>query len=151
MGAVRKTSKFFVLEDFEKLLYYWASVRDLSADVVYEGYAERSVMELESEVPAGSIYAAYSAVRRKLGEPAADYSRVYFYLEEERREEGRERFGENRSREANVVMLKKMEGMEIYGQMTSLVWSFVDIWNLKDWYGKDFIKQLRREFDELLS
>lgn len=41
--------------------------------------------------------------------------------------------------------------MENYGFKTTLVQTFVDIWNLKDWYSKDFTASLEGKINELLS
>lgn len=77
IGAIRKTSKFFVLEDFDKLLYYWASVRELEKDIVYATYYPGRSLTAESELPAGSIYGGHTAAKILLKEAPADYDKIH--------------------------------------------------------------------------
>ena len=46
LGAIRKESKFFVLEDFQKFLYYWASVRNLEMEYYHNLITQKSWQEL---------------------------------------------------------------------------------------------------------
>lgn len=151
MGAIRKTSKFFVLEDFEKLLYYWASVRKLETDIVYNTFFEDGVFNIEGFVPSRSIYAGYSAGRRLLKEAPADYAKVYFYISQKRLAEVRQRFPRNDKQDPNIFVLEMPENMPSYGPITTLPQTFVDIWNLRDWYAKDFTNSLKEKIDGLLS
>lgn len=151
MGAVRKTSKFFVLQDFDKLLYYWASLRKLEADVIYQTYWESGVAEIEGLIPPNSIYAAYSAARKLLGEPPADYSQVYFYYPPENIAEVQTRFPPNKRAAPNIVVLRLPSSLSRYGPITTLPQTFVDIWNLPDWYSRDFTNELSDKMHELLS
>jgi hypothetical protein len=41
--------------------------------------------------------------------------------------------------------------MAKYGPVTTLPQTFVDIWNLKDWYGQEFIKRLEEKINAILS
>jgi hypothetical protein len=41
--------------------------------------------------------------------------------------------------------------MKRFGPVTTLPQTFVDIWNLKDWYGQDFIKRLEEKINEKLA
>ena len=41
MGAIRKSSKFFILQDFYKLLLYWGSIRQISKDIIYSKLCKR--------------------------------------------------------------------------------------------------------------
>ena len=47
IGAIRKESKFFVLADFKKLLYYFASFRNFNKDIIYQTYVDEPVGEIE--------------------------------------------------------------------------------------------------------
>src|SRR3989339_19156 len=111
-GAIRKETKFFVLADFKKLLYYWASIRNLEKDIIYKTNYEASIPEIEGLLPASAIYAGYSA---------------------------------------GLFILKASPTTKKYGAITPLPQTFVDIWNLKDWYGQDFIKKLTEKIDGILS
>jgi len=149
MGSIRKTSKFFVLQDFDKLLYYWASVRNLENDIVYETYYPDSILKAEGEIPAGSIYAGYSATRRLLKEAPADYSKLYSYFKDI--EYFKQRFPVNKEQSPNVFVLKMPEAMPQYGGITTLPQTFVDTWNLRDWYAHDFTNALKEKIHGLLS
>lgn len=151
IGAIRKETKFFVLEDTIKLLYYWASIRNVQKSILYETYAEGSIHEREGLVLPSGIYACYSAATKHLGEPPADYTQLYFYESEKNLKEVERRFPKQNRQAANVYILKKSPGMGAYGQITTIPQTFVDIWNLRDWYSKDFVVKLEEKIHELLS
>lgn len=151
IGAVRKESKFFVLEDFQKLLYYWASVRNLARDVIYTTHVDLPILEIEGQAPPESVYAGYSAARHLLGEPPADYAAVYFYIQPESLTQFQERFPLNTDAPVNVIALRLPKNVPHTKEGTTLVQTFVDIWNLKDWYAKDFLHALEEKIDGLLS
>ncbi|HBH46096.1 MAG: hypothetical protein A2445_01965 [Candidatus Jacksonbacteria bacterium RIFOXYC2_FULL_44_29] len=150
-GAIRKETKFFVLADFKKLLYYWASIRNLEKDIIYKTNYEASIPEIEGLLPASAIYAGYSAGRFILKEAPADYAKVYFYLDEADLGMAKDRFPENKKNPPNLFILKASPTTKKYGAITTLPQTFVDIWNLKDWYGQDFIKKLTEKIDGILS
>jgi len=151
LGAIRKESKFFILEDFQKLLYYWASVRNLEKDIIYQTYFDADVLEIEGLLPPESIYAGYSAGRRILKEAPADYSKVYCYLFEVDIVKVKERFPESKKKPANLFILKQHPTMKNYGEISSLPQTFVDIWNLKDWFSHDFTQKLEEKINGILS
>ena len=98
-----------------------------------------------------SIYAGHSAAAKHLTEPPADYTQLYFYESSEQIIDVEQRFPKNESNQPNTFVLNKYSGMDAYGQITTLAQTFVDIWNLKDWYAKDFIAKLEEKIHELLS
>jgi hypothetical protein len=153
IGAIRKSSKFFVLENFKKLLYYWASVRHFENNIIYRTYYPDPILKAQGELPAGGIYGAYTAASYLLGTPPADYDKIYYYYEEVR--DFKKRFPENKKLPANIFVLK-MKGVKDYsarypGGVTTLPHTFVDIWNLSDWYATDFINALEEKMNEFLS
>lgn len=150
IGAIRKTSKFFILGDFKKLLYYWATVRRFKKDIIYQTYVDAPVVEIEGLLPKESIYACYSAGRRILQEAPADYAKVYFYFNIEKIEIVKNRFLPNDKKEPNLFILLKSFDMNKYGLITTIPQTFVDIWNLSDWYSKDFTQALEEKIDGLL-
>jgi len=151
IGAVKKTAKFFTLSDFKKLLFYYASNRNLINDIIYEAALDMPVAEIEGLVPSQSIYSCYSAAKRLLKEPPADYSKVYIYLEEMYLPEIIKRFGKPSSKSPNFFVLKIHETMKRYGNITTVPQTFVDIWNLGDWYSRDFISALEDKINGILS
>lgn len=151
-GAIRKASRLFVLEDPKKLLYYWASVRNLERDMLARATTPGSVRELEGLALPGSIYAGYSAARFLLPEVPADYSTVYFYLAQEQLPAFIERFGaDSATDQPTVVALAMPADMPALGSHTTLIQTFVDIWNLRDWYAREFINTLEIKINGLLS
>jgi len=151
VGAIRKTGKAFVLHDVKKLLYYWASVRNLSRDVLYATTTDAPIREIEALALPGSLYGAYSAARRLLGEPPADYSTVYFYIAPQELAAFRRRFPPVSRPPVNTVALKMPPTLPSYGPTTTLVQAFVDCWNLADWYAREFTRVLEERIDALLS
>lgn len=153
IGAIRKESKFFVLAHFKKLLYYWASLRSLQKDILYRAAAETPVLETEGLAVPQTVFACYSAARHHLDEAPADYTKVYWYAGPKEWEALRRRFPHRRGtgREAAVFVLRKPETLICEGHYTTLVHTFVDIWNLTDWYAHDFCQALEEKIDGLLS
>ena len=151
MGAIRKAGKFFVLQDFKKLLYYWASVRSLTRDVLYGTAADLPVREIEGLALPGSLYGAYSAATKLLGEPPADYSKVYFYILPDQLANFQRRFPPRPKNPPNTFALKMLPLLGKYGSTTTLAQTFVDLWNLTDWYARDFTQALEGKIDGLLS
>lgn len=151
LGAIRKESKFFVLENFQKLLYYWGSVRNLENDIIYQTYFDADILEIEGLLLPESIYAGYSAGRQILKQAPADYSKVYCYFSKADLAKVKERFPANKEKPANLFILKQHPAMKHYGSVTTLPQTFVDIWNLKDWFSRDFTQKLEEKINGILS
>ena len=148
MGAVRVTGRFFVLEDPEKLLYHWASARNLRKDLIYQTRVDLPVLEIEGQMPAGVVFGAFSAFRQRFQMVPADYDKVYVYTNN--LAEIKKRFPQNGG-PANLFVLASDEFLFSYGYFTSLGQTFVDLWNLKEWYAKEFINALREKINGLLQ
>lgn len=148
MGAVRVTGRYFVLEDPEKLMYHWASIRNIESDILASFKIEKSVLEIEAKMPPEVIFGAYSAVRMTSAIPPADYDKVYIYTNDT--EKIKERF-EIKKGIPNLFILKPDEFLTNYGQTTILAQSFVDLWNLKDWYAREYVKAVKEKIDAILS
>lgn len=151
IGAVRKESKFFVLSDAIKLLYYWANVRNLKRRIIYQTHVNARVQDREGLALPTSIFACYTAGKLILCEAPADYTAVYFYDEQKNLKQTQERYPHNTRKPPNVFILEKTQYMASYGQFTTLPLTFVDIWNLPDWYAKNFTKALEEKIHALLS
>lgn len=151
LGAIRKESKFFVLENFQKLLYYWASIRNLENDIIYQTYFDADILEIEGLLLPESIFAGYSAGRQILKEAPSDYSKVYCYFTEAEIAKFKDRFPANKEKPANLFILKQHPVMKHYGSVTTLPQTFVDIWNLKDWFSRDFTQKLEEKINGILS
>jgi len=147
MGAVKITGRFFILEDPEKLLYHWASVRNLEKDLILKGKVNLPILEIEGQVPPQVIFGGYSAFRQTLKTAPADYDKVLIYAPNKDIIE--KRFKIEKGRE-NLFIFKADKFLANYGPITPLAQTFVDLWNLSDWYAKEFTKALKKKIDELL-
>ncbi|MBS3121973.1 winged helix-turn-helix transcriptional regulator [Candidatus Woesearchaeota archaeon] len=145
MGAVTVKLKNFVVVDTRKILFYWASIRKLEKDIIYQTRADMPVKNIESLMPSPVIFGAYSAYKFKFKDVPADYSEMYVYVSEEEISEIKNRFPPSKN-PPNLFVLKKDLMMNNYAQknlrITTEAQIFVDLWNLKEWYAKEFLKAL---------
>lgn len=148
MGAVRVGGRFFSLEDWEKLLYHWASVRNLDRDIIFRGHVDLPVLEIEGLMPPDVVFGLYSACRLWLGTAPADYDKVYVYAESA--DDVSKRYEWTRGRE-NLFILAADSRLGRFGQKTTLAQTFVDLWNLGDWQAKEYVRALAEKIDGLLS
>lgn len=144
MNAIKVKQRSFDVIDKRKILYYWASKRNLEKEIIFKTRAEKEVKKIESEMPADAIYAAYSAYKFRFKDVPTDYSEVYVYSDN--LEEIEKRFPKN-NKTPNLFVLKKDRNMK---EMTAAN-IFVDLWNLKEWYAKDFLKALEGKLDGILE
>ena len=145
LGGIRVGGRGFDIVDYEKILYHWANVRQLSKDVAFSFRLNEPVREIEGQLPPDSYLTAYSAIRQRFGEPPADYESVYCYHSHP--EIVKNRF----QKKPNVFILQADPFLYLYGKELSLGHIFVDLWNLTDWYAKDFVTYLKGVIDGLLS
>ncbi|EKD80265.1 MAG: hypothetical protein ACD_40C00157G0003 [uncultured bacterium] len=150
IGAIRKSGKFFVVSDVQKLLYLWATIRNLSKDILYQTSSSLNIHELEGLAPSTALYGGYSAAVQLLGEPPSDYSSLYLYSDEEYLEEIQLRYPLSKLGSTKIVILKKPSYLP-FPTHTSLPHTFVDIWNMSDWFAQDFIRGLEDKIHGLLS
>jgi len=148
LGAVKVTGRFFQLTNFEKLLHLWASFRKFSADTIYQTHAGSSVLEIEKNMPSDVTFGAYTAFKMQFKEVPADYDKVYVYsnnvLEIEKRFPREEGY-------INLITLKEDSFLKNYGSLTTPAQTFVDLWNLPEWYAQDFWKNLEQKIDAILA
>lgn len=144
MNAVEVRQRCFNIIDAKKILYYWASIRKLEKDIIYSTRVDSDAREIEKNMPKDVIYAAYSAYYFAFKECPSDYSEVYVYSSADLEE----RFRKN-SNPANLFVIKKDEFMA--GKTTSMAQTFVDLWNIRTWYAKDFLKALEMRINGLLE
>lgn len=144
MNSIEIKQRCFNVIDARKILYYWASIRNLEKDIIYSTRVNLTAREIEKHMPRDIVYAAYSAYCFKFKDAPSDYSEVYVYgcdsLEK--------RFKKN-DKPANLFVIKKDEFIK--GKTTSLAQTFVDLWNIKTWYAKEFLKALEARINGLLE
>ncbi len=145
MGAISIMPRGFKILDTEKVLYYWANVRSLAKDVIYATRAEMPVSDIEKNAPSGTVFAAYSAYKFAFDDAPADYSEVYLYSDDI--EEIKKRFPHSKNT-PNLFVLKPDKILKKYGGVTTIGQTFADLWNIKEWYAKDFLKALEARIHE---
>ncbi len=143
MGAINVKKMCFHVVNTKKILYHWASIRNLKTDIVYSTRAEKSVIEIEKYMPDSAIFTAYSAYRLKFKDAPADYSEVYVYCNDI--EEIKNRFPESK-KIPNLFILKKDKSIDKYGKIATNANIFVDLWNLPEWYAQEFLKAMEQKW-----
>lgn len=133
INSIKKALKYFIVTDPKRILLYWASIRNLEKDIIYKTRVEKGVTQIEKNMPSDIIYGAYSAYKFTFKDIPADYSEVYVYSNN--LAEIKKRFPENKN-PPNLFVLKK----DISKMTKANI--FVDIWNLKEWYAREFLKAL---------
>lgn len=146
LGAVRIGKRHSEVVDYEKILYHWANHRSLEKDIRYKLRINLPIMEIEGRLPDNTIPTGFTAVREKYGEPPADYDKIYCYHPNPELIEARF-FKSIIPGNPNFFILQA----DPFLKSLSLSQIFVDLWNMHDWYAKDFCRYIKIKFDELLS
>jgi DNA-binding transcriptional regulator YhcF (GntR family) len=148
MNAIEKKRFGFSVIDARKILLFWASIRKIEREIVYQTYLNESVEKIESEIPANSIFTAYSAFKFRFKEIPSEYSEVIVYGE---KEDFEKRFGkENLKFKPNLIVLKLDEHLLKF-KIAPLAQIYVDLWNLPTWYAKDFLKKMEEKLHGILE
>jgi hypothetical protein len=148
IGACEITGRFFQIRDIEKFLHLWGTFRNFKKDIIYSTHIDASVSEIENSVPAGVIFGAYTAYKKTFGDVPADYDQVYIYTYDVK--PIKERFPSKKGYQ-NLIVLKADPFFKKYGKITPLPQTFVDLYNLPQWYAKDFIRALKEKIDAILA
>ncbi|MCX6814707.1 MAG: hypothetical protein NTY20_03610 [Candidatus Aenigmarchaeota archaeon] len=141
INAIEKKSRGFVVINYRKLLLYWASNRNLERDIVYQTRVDKSVNEIERDLPP-VMFAAYSGYKFVFGIVPADYSEVVVYADDEKI---RERFGKKGGK-PNLIVLKTDPHLRKFRKVP-MAQIYVDLWNLGTWYAEDFLKELEKKME----
>ena len=144
IGAIKVTGRNFKMADAEKFLYLWATVRNLEKEIVYQTNADASPKEIEGAMPPGVIFACHSAYSQKYGEMPADYDKVYIYATSAQLAEIKKRFP-FKNGYVNLIALRADSVLEKFGDTTPDVQTFADLWNLREWYAKEFLNALKQK------
>lgn len=148
MNAIKVNPRNFRVVSPKKILYYWASNRNLQKDIAYSTRVEAPVREIEKRMPGGSVFTGYSGYWFRFSDAPADYSEVYVYAED--MGEMRTRFPESK-KPANLFALQKDELMREYSGVAPIGLLFADLWNMPEWYASDFLKALEARVDAVLE
>lgn len=145
LGAIEVTGRFFRLRDFEKLLLVWATQRYIIRDIIYQTHIEMTTQKIEGSMPPNTVFGAFSAYRLKYEESPADYDAVYIYSKDLEAIQQRFPKEKNRKKNPNLFVLKPDKFLDEFGTITPDVQTFVDLWNLPQWYAKDFLEALKKK------
>ena len=140
LGIVKVYKRHFEVIDLKKLLIYTCVQRNFYKDIIDSFHVEASIKEIESSMPPKVTYTSYSAYRLLFNEAPSDYSEIYVYSNENLRK----RFKINDKKRPNLFVLKKDFNMTNIAPMPLI---YIDLWNLKEWYAKEFLKS----FEERLK
>ncbi len=141
LGAIEKRKFGFRIIDREKALIFWANARNLAKDIIYRTRVS-SIRDIEKMMSAKAIFTAFSGYKFRFDDVPADYSEIYVYADEETLSEIKKRFPPYDG-PANLIVLAKPPVLESIKIVPNEL-LFVDLWNLKEWYAKEFIQALRR-------
>lgn len=144
LGIIDITGRYFRLRDAEKLLMVWATHRNLKKDVLYTTNVPMAPREIEGMMPPDVVFGAYSAYRLKYDDAPADYSQVYVYTKN--LEEIQKRFPPHKGT-PNLYVLNSDPHLDEFGGLTPNSQTFVDLWNVSEWYAKDYLKALREKME----
>lgn len=134
----------FRVKDTEKFLYLWATFRKLKKDIIYQTSTEKPILTIEGEMPPEAIFGTFSAFCKKYQTSPADYDRVYIYIDENNLDGLKKRFPGAKGR-PNLIALKADPFLRNFGELTPDCQTFVDLWNLEEWYAKDFLNALKEK------
>lgn len=145
LNAIEVNPKNLKITSIKKIIYYWASIRNVEKDIAYETRAEKDIKEIEKSMPQDIVFTAYSGYLFKFKDAPADYSEAYVYSD--KIDEIKKRFPGKKG-PANVIVLKKDTNMKNEITLANL---FVDLWNLKQWYAKEFLKAMEAKLNGILA
>ena len=145
MNAVRIEKMNFTVIDAKKILYLWASTRNIEKDISYSARIGMAAKEIEKSMP-DIFYAAYSAYKFRFNDVPADYSEVYIYADYAELQKIKKRFKMS-DKNPNFFVLEKDRNMGKYPKTGTIAQIFVDLWNMKQWYASDFIKEMEKKIE----
>ena len=142
MGAVQVSPRKLRVTDREKVLLYWASMKRLH--VLYRTRVEMPVGQIEKSMPPGALFTAYTGYRFRHKDVPADYSEIYVYARGDALVSIKARFPEN-EKTPNLFVLEPDEHLFDVSRENIVPDEqiFVDLWNLPEWYAKEFIMKLK--------
>ncbi len=144
INAVSVSKMSFSVVAFDRLMLYWATHRKLGREIAYEGRGDAAVNEIESSMPGGVAFTAYTAYKKLYKNTPADYSEVYVYATGEALAAIKGRFREG-SKYPNLFVLRAdaileaaIKGRRLTSGSVPVPQVFVDLWNIRSWYAKEF-------------
>lgn len=144
--SIEKKPLGFRVVEPKKVLSYWAAIRKLTQDVSYSTYSPDSVAEIEGDMPAGSIFTAFSGYRLRFGETPTHYDDVYVYADAD---EVKKRFPESKAERRNIFVLPKDPHIEKTSKKgtAALAQLYVDLWQIGGSPADRFILELDKKLE----
>lgn len=144
--AIEKKPFGFRVLDSKKVLLYWAATRNLARDVVYDTYSSDSELEIEAQMPKGTIFTAYSGYRRRFRTAPTDYDEVYVYADQD---EVKRRFPASEVERRNVFVLAPDPHLKKVSRdgAAPLAQIYVDLWQVGGAVADKFIVELDKKLE----
>lgn len=143
-GAVEVSGRNFKILDSEKFLNIWATFRNFKKEIIYKTNVSGGVREIEGFMIPNVVFGAYTAYVLKYKDAPADYDKVYVYAVADDLKEIKNRFPFKKGYE-NLFVLEKDRYFKNYGSEITVAELYTDLWNLSDWYAKDFLNGLKNK------
>jgi DNA-binding transcriptional regulator YhcF (GntR family) len=143
MGIIEKRQRSFLLINPKKLLLYWASIRNLTNDIIYTTASQETTRDREHLMPP-CIFTAYSGYNYLFNSAPADYQEIYAYADAT---EVKKRFPPTTSPLPNIFILQPDTYIKKRSQqgIAPLPLLYADLWNLGTWYANEFLKDLEKK------
>ncbi|MBI4357512.1 MAG: hypothetical protein HY559_06520 [Gammaproteobacteria bacterium] len=148
LHAVRVTGRYFEMIQVEKILYLWGTYRNPFKELIYETFVAQSAAHIEGQLPPGTLLTGYGGFKERFHNTPAEYAHVYCYSEN--LNEIKRRFPANKQQAPNLCVFSPDLFLKLYPALP-LAQIFVDIWNLPEWYSKDFIAAFRHNYATVLE
>lgn len=148
VNAIVISRRSFKVSSLDRLLFYWASHRNLDRDVIYETRVEAPIRNIEGEMPDCIAFTAYAAYRLLYNDAPADYSETYVYAGDDALKEIKNRFKARAGAPnlfvlaADPYMAKQINARALRKSSVCPAQAFVDLWNIRTWYAKEFADEL---------
>ncbi|MEK7597754.1 MAG: hypothetical protein AAB441_03880 [Patescibacteria group bacterium] len=142
---INKTSSKVI--DWERLLFFWATRRNFKKDIIYSTFSPLPVYDREGLMPSEVVPTGYTAFRYLFKKTPADYDHIYFYSNKV--EKIIKRFPVSK-RPPNIFILNP-DPYLLKSKKLELAQLFVDLWNLPEWYAKDFQEAVLLEIRKRLN
>ena len=143
MGIIEKKQRSFLLLNPKKLLIYWASMRNLTTNIVYTTFSSEQTQKIEQTMPP-CIFTAYSGYKHTFNGAPADYREVYIYADPI---QIKKRFPPSPSPLHNIFVLEN-DPYIIKRSNHSIApppLIYADLWNLNTWYANEFIQDFEKK------
>lgn len=154
IGAVRVNRRSLAIIDYNRILIFWSTMRNIDRDIAYSTRVELPIREIERSIPDGAFFTAYTAVKLTFSNSPSDYSEVWLYADDPTTDEIKRRFPKN-NLTANLIVLRSdlniAENVSKYSankNCATLPQIYVDLWNIPTWYSREFISYTGRRIEE---